>query len=511
MDKRFHKNIEPHTDYEEAFLEDVADQIAYKPLRPAVVRELKDHIDDRTKEYLSEGLGPEDAVRKAVNAMGDGVAVGTEINAVRHVRSSRLLILLTAVLLFIGLLAETCTAMIPELTFRGIRFYLAGTVLLVFVAWKGYPLLIRYQKRLLILAAAVFSVEAVLLQMIHFDLMPDTVWDTAYIIPWHMIDYYTILLSGPVIVILVYRMRKQVNKAMTAAFLLTAGAVLLHYFTYKGFTLAEMATFLFSMIGTLMYMICREIVTGNKRTLLLRAAAGSAVLLLVYGMLPGQSWYFDAFLNPESSARDTLSDSYNGVLIQELLSKSPLVGRLSLTPDEMMEYGTGEWYFNYGDAREAAAEGKKPFSGHHRPIFPYDKSEVTLWNILPQYYANNYLLAVSILQFGWLAGMLFLAVIALFYVVLFSCIARMRGALAGAVSFHCGLCLLFQSLLYILGNLGFQYGSFPNLPLVSEGSISILVNMLLLGFVFSAYRYDRVIEAPACGQTSGVVWRAGRP
>ena len=100
---------------------------------------------------------------------------------------------------------------------------------------------------------------------------------------------------------------------------------------------------------------------------------------------------------------------------------------------------------------------------------------------------------------------------AVFYVVLFSCIARIRGALAGAVSFHCGLCLLFQSILYILGNFGFQYGSFPNLPLVSEGYISILVNMLLLGFIFSAYRYDRVIDAPACRQKNGVIWRAGRP
>ena len=229
------------------------------------------------------------------------------------------------------------------------------------------------------------------------------------------------------------------------------------------------------------------------------------VLLLFYGMLPGQSRYFQAFVNPEANAYDTLSDSYNGVLIQELLSKSPLAGRISLTPEELMEYGTGEWYFSYGDAREAAAEGKKPFSEHHRSIFRSDPSDVTLWNILPQHYANNYLLAVFILQFGWLAGILFLTVMAAFYAVLFSCIRRIHGALAGAVSFHCGLCLLFQSVLYILGNFGFQYGSFTNLPMVSEGSISILVNMLLLGFIFSAYRYDRVIDAPACGQRSSAV------
>ena len=497
MDKPFQKNHNQHTDYEEAFLEDVADQIAYKPLRPAVVRELKDHIDDRTEEYLSEGMSPEDAVKKAVEAMGDGVAIGTGINAVRHVRSSRLLMVLTVILLLIGLAAETCTAVIPELTFRGLSIYLTGAVLLVVMALKGYPLLIRYQKQLLILAAAIFTAEAIFLSMIEFDWIADVIWDTAYIIPWHMINYYALLLTGPVFAILLYRMRKQTPKAMAAAFLLTAGAVLIHYFTYKSFTLAEIVIFLFSMIGSITYMVCRGIFAGNKRKLLLRTAVGSVVLLLVYGMLPGQSRYFQAFVNPEANARDTSDDSYNGVLIRNLLSKSPAAGSLSLTPEELMEYGTGEWYFTYGDAKEAAAEGKKPFSEHHWIPFPYDKSEVTLWNILPQHYANNYLLAVSILQFGWLAGMLLLAVIAVFYVILFSCILRIRGALAGAVSFHCGLCLLFQSVLYILGNFGFQYGSFPNLPMVSEGRFSILVNMLLLGFILSACRYDRVIDAPA--------------
>lgn len=316
MDKPFQKNHNQHTDYEEAFLEDVADQIAYKPLRPAVVRELKDHIDDRTEEYLSEGISPEDAVKKAVDAMGDGVAIGTGINAVRHVQSSRLLMVLTVILLLIGLAAETCTAVIPELTFRGLSIYLTGAVLLVVMALKGYPLLIRYQKQLLILAAAIFTAEAIFLSMIEFDWIADVIWDTAYIIPWHMIDYYALLLTGPVVAILLYRMRKQTPKAMAAAFLLTAGAALIHYFTYNSFTLAETVTFLFSMIGTVLYMICREMFTGNKRRLLIQAAAGGVVLLLFYGMLPGQSQYFQAFVNPEANAYDTLSDSYNGVLIQ---------------------------------------------------------------------------------------------------------------------------------------------------------------------------------------------------
>ena len=47
-------------------------------------------------------------------------------------------------------------------------------------------------------------------------------------------------------------------------------------------------------------------------------------------------------------------------------------------------------------------------------------------------------------------------------------------------------------LLRALSAAGYQYAAFTNLPLIAEGRLSIAVNMALLGFIFSAYRYDRV-------------------
>ena len=44
------------------------------------------------------------------------------------------------------------------------------------------------------------------------------------------------------------------------------------------------------------------------------------------------------------------------------------------------------------------------------------------------------------------------------------------------------------------GQVGYQYASFSNLPLISEGRMSILANMLLLGMIVSAYRFDRVVD-----------------
>lgn len=55
------------------FLEDVAEQISYKPLRPLITKELEDHILDRTEAYIEEGMNREEAEKRAVAGMGTAV------------------------------------------------------------------------------------------------------------------------------------------------------------------------------------------------------------------------------------------------------------------------------------------------------------------------------------------------------------------------------------------------------------------------------------------------------
>ena len=45
----------------ESFLEEVTEQISYRPLRPAISRELREHIEDRREEYEREGMRTEEA------------------------------------------------------------------------------------------------------------------------------------------------------------------------------------------------------------------------------------------------------------------------------------------------------------------------------------------------------------------------------------------------------------------------------------------------------------------
>jgi cell division protein FtsW (lipid II flippase) len=257
-----------------------------------------------------------------------------------------------------------------------------------------------------------------------------------------------ILLLGPVLVVALYRLRANAGRAMAAAVLVPGAAVLLHFHLHFDVILPAMAVFLFSLTGTLLFMIHRNVFGGSRRTLYVFAMAGSLCIIGLFSALPFQQTSFQKFTAPGNHASSVWDDSYNGILIQDLLSRAPLIGGISMTQSEMMDYGTD-------------------------------------------------LVAVVILLYGWLPGILLLTVMAAFYALIFSCVLRTRGALASSVPFYCGLCLLFQSLLYVLGNFGYQHAAFTNLPLVSEGKLSIMANMLLLGFIFSAYRYDPVLDLPA--------------
>ena len=493
--------MDRNKDYEASFLEDAAEQIAYKPLRPSIVQELRDHIEDRAEEYEAGGLCPADARKKAVEAMGDGVAVGAGINAVRCVRHNGLLTILTVLLMLFGLAGAAYMSWSPEQQSNGFLYYLPGTALLIFTAYKGYPWLVRYQKKLLTLASLLILWEAAYSLLSRRSLLPVSILRTGIFVPVYMIGYYATLLLGPVLVIAIYRLRARAFKAMAAAILVPAAAVMFRFDIGYTFKLAAMAVFLISMMGTLLFMIHRGIIKGAKPRLYAVAGAGGILVMGLFSRVPFQHTSWQAFTAPGAHAASVWEDAYNGVLIQDLLARTPLTGGISLTQEELMSYGTGEWYYGSTDGLPYYQIKDREKTGTLRGYIHYDESDVTLWDILPQHYHNNYLIAVLILLCGWLPGLLLLGAIAAFYILIFSRIRKIHGALAGAVSLYCGLCLMLQSLLYVLGNFGFQYSTFTNLPLISEGRLSIMVNMLLLGFIFSAYRYDRVIDMPAADRS----------
>ena len=81
------------------FLDEVTDQIAWKPLHPSIRRELEEHIEDLADELKNEGIESEKAFQQAVRQMGDPIITGTELNAVHQIRRTPVLTVLSLLLL----------------------------------------------------------------------------------------------------------------------------------------------------------------------------------------------------------------------------------------------------------------------------------------------------------------------------------------------------------------------------------------------------------------------------
>jgi cell division protein FtsW (lipid II flippase) len=450
------------------FLIEVTDQISYQPLRPSIRQELESHIQDRMEDYESQGLSSADAKRQTLRGMGDAVSIGIELNEAHKIQKSPQLMFITALLLLIGFLLSSFMQWSSEVTTKDFLYYIPGLILLVFTVLKGYPLLIRYRKRLVLFIGFLY--------MIQIGLCVLTFYSHRRYGPVSS-TYFSTLLLIPVIAVLLYCSRFNRKKLLAISIGFTSIWMLITY-SYS-WLLWDTAVFIYllSTFVTVCFMFHRDIFFGRKKHLYSIALA----LLLFLGsplfMTNSGRQNMKAFLFPQTSVRRDLDDTYNAMLIQELLSKTPLTHGLELTPEELTDYRTGAWYFTSPDQQN-------------------NRSAETLWEILPQHYLNNYIIAVCIFLFGWIAGLLLIGAIGLFYLLLFSFISRIHGHLASTLAFACGQCLLWQGVFYLLGNFGYQYAVFPNLPLISEGKLSTIFNMLLLGLIFSAYRYDHVIEDP---------------
>ena len=77
----------------EVFLNTVAEQIRWKRAKVVVLRELKDHMEDRYEAKLSQGLEETAAEAEAVSHMGDPVEIGRTLDAVHRPQSTRFLFL----------------------------------------------------------------------------------------------------------------------------------------------------------------------------------------------------------------------------------------------------------------------------------------------------------------------------------------------------------------------------------------------------------------------------------
>ena len=480
----------------EAFLNDVDEQISYHPIHTAINEELRAHIDDKAEMYMEFGLNEEISYEKAIRDMGDASALGTQFNETHKLRTAKPMLILVIILAVLGMFRNIASDGIMGVFDSS--YYMIGFCVLGIVFYRGYPFLLRYADNILKTLLG-FMIFWVCWQMVRrfFNISLNYYSISRLFSPSVLFGIFQ--LSTPALAVFLYRRRRAPWRGLGIMFLYQAATILVSKIVYAGE---------YSYIPFLIMVISTIFVTGYmivKRYLNIAIIKGFAALLagtlLLLGVFGASQWNdvsknIYMFVNPDKQASVTNAwdDSYNNVLIRELLSKAEPIGEIKLSKEDLVRYGTAQWYYEDGKGiwnhnTTPGRELKRHISYRMQYL---DNPEIE--DVMPQHHHNNYRIAFWILKYGWIPGLAMLSFIVATQLVIFMTAWKIHNRLGRVVAVAGSMTLAVQNIFYILGNFGFQFGDFGNLPFVSEGLVSIVGTMIIAGLILSAYRYDTVIK-----------------
>ena len=127
----------------EEYIKDVQRYIRWSRSKVVATRELSDHINDQYDALRENGLNQKEAMRKAIEEMGDADVVGTELDIVHRPKVNWLLLLIAGVLLLSGILISAMLTSI-SLTVPKIIGIVLGVCVAAFLYFIDYTVLERY-------------------------------------------------------------------------------------------------------------------------------------------------------------------------------------------------------------------------------------------------------------------------------------------------------------------------------------------------------------------------------
>lgn len=138
------------------YLDALGEQIENAHARAAIRKEIGNHIEEQTADYLRDGMTPQAAAAEAVRQMGDPVQTGQELNRIHRPQFPVLLFGITAALTIFGIFMQSL--LFPEVAgeewtadyLRNTLFYNAiGIGVILFLLYGNYMKLVKWVYALL--------------------------------------------------------------------------------------------------------------------------------------------------------------------------------------------------------------------------------------------------------------------------------------------------------------------------------------------------------------------------
>ena len=440
------------------FLNNVCQEIKYKPIRKGIADELENHIQEIKEEYIETGMNEDEAEEKAVKQMGEAKTIGKELNKVHKPKLDWKLLLITVILICFGILVDMIRAnnlLKNSITGEIIRYVIflgVGIIPSCIIYFTDYKKLKKYSNTIYIIAtlsiflAMLFGRKIGGKPYLYFNLWtvaPEIIAMPLYIIAFAGLVNGLEKESKLKSVILKFT-NKEIN--ININFNLVK-IILLSIFSLILLTLIPSIASTFILLLTYLIISTIKIIQLDKnkvKNLIIlwgMVIIGGILFSLIF--IGGLGTYrlnkINVLINPES---DSQGGGWTGVNRKIIIQNAKMFGE---------------------------SENKS------QAISLFDDG-------------TDYAFISIIAHYGWFVGILIVLAIILFSFRLIFNAIKIREIYGKFIIIGLASMFILQSVFYILMNLNLWIESGFSLPFVSYGIGNLIMNLISLSMILSVYR-----------------------
>lgn len=436
----------------EEYLKALLEQIRCKKARPAIERELRNHMEEQVSANRAEGMEEEEALRRAIEDMGDPVEAGIKLDRIHRPKTAWDVIGIMVVVAVVSIVVHVVIGMgadeigyQPQSVYirRAIGYTVAGFLAMLLVYRMDYSILSKHGK----LCASAFLVFLTL----GIFVLGTTVPGMAFFVRtggFSSSVLYVMFLYVPLYGAVLYGYRGSGWGGLIKSILF------LLYPVWLGFRIPCMsyALLLLLMLSVMLSVaVFKDWFRIPKKRFLALYWTALAALPAAWVLL-----------------------SLNGVL----LSEYQRMRVLAFLDDGMKQYSyvTGMLVEYLKNSRIFGASGE------------------AVAGSLPDYY-SDYILTFLSAYFGIAAAGAACLLVGVLAAKAFQIAFSQTNRLGMMMGLGSGLVLFANTLLNIFENMGLLPTTMTFLPFFSYTGTGIVVSYILTGIVLSVYRYQRILPA----------------
>lgn len=439
-----------------SFLNNVCQEIKYKPIRKGIADELENHIQEIKEEYIEKGMNEDEAEGKAVKQMGEAKTIGKELNKVHKPKLDWKLLLITVILICFGILVDIIrtnnllkNSIIGEII-RYVIFLCVGIIPSCIIYFTDYKKLKKYSNTIYIVAtlsiflAMLFGRKIGGKPYLYFSLW--TVAPEVIAMPLYIIAFAGFVNDFEKESKIKSIMQKSTNKGININFNLVK-IILLSIFSLILLTLIPSIASAFILLLTYLMISTIKIIQLDKNKvknlIILWGMVILGAILFTLVFIGGSGTYrlnkINMLINPES---DSQGGGWTGVNRKIIIQNAKMFGE---------------------------SENKS------QAISLFDDG-------------TDYAFISIIAHYGWFVGILIVLAIMLFSFRLIFNAIKIREIYGKFIIIGLSSMFILQSIFNILMNLNLWIESGFNLPFVSYGIGNLIMNLISLSIILSVYR-----------------------